>query len=137
MDRLIITVGIILMLVSLTPVIAVAQGTPSTIRTSFPITMQFSPVPNGNGWKGEAAPLNDPIIHDTIDNMIEHGVTGLYCPVSVYSPFSITADDAKKVADYAQSRGMLVTYQTGGLELFGRAMPPEICHREHSVVEGV
>ena len=127
MDRIFIAAEIALMLVSLTPVIAVAQGTPSTIRTPFPITMQFSPVPNGKGWKGEAAPLSDRIIHDTIDNMIEHGVTGLYCPVSVYSPFSITADDAKKVVDYAQSRGMFVTYQTGGLELFSRAMPPEIC----------
>jgi len=87
---------------------------------SFPVTMQFSPVPSGKGWRGEPGTLSDQVIRDTIDNMIEHGATGLYCPVWVYPPYSISPQEAKKVIEYAESRGMFITYQTGGLEMFHR-----------------
>ena len=95
-------------------------------RGSFPVTMQFSSVPDGRGWSGAGSPLTQEAIDATIDNMIRHGVTGLYCPVYVYPPNNISPEDAKKVEERAQSRGMSVTYQTGGLELFGRSAPPSM-----------
>lgn len=85
----------------------------------FPVTMQFNPVPSGEGWKGEPGPLSDEVIRNTIDNMIEHGATGIYCPIG-RQPYPVSAEDAKRVSDYAESRGMYITYQTGGLEMFRR-----------------
>jgi hypothetical protein len=46
----------------------------------FPVATQSSPVPSGQGWKGEAGPLSPSVIAATIDNMNEHGFTGIEGP---------------------------------------------------------
>jgi hypothetical protein len=52
--------------------------------------------------------------------MIDHGVTALQCPLPLPEPL------AKQVEDYAQKRGMGITYYIEhGLEGFKRDMPPE------------
>ena len=87
----------------------------------FPAVTQFSPVPSGRGWKGEAGPLGEDVLRDTIDNIREHGFTGIELPT--HRP----AEEEAFILEYAQSKGMLITYHAGGLELFGRTAPPEIC----------
>ncbi len=94
---------------------------------SFPVTVQFSPVPDGPGWHGGDQPLAEALIPATIDNVMAHGFTALYLPQpsSLGSPIP----DAlyPSIADAARSRGMKVTWQTGGLELFERMKPPQVC----------
>ena len=46
----------------------------------FPIVTQFSPVPSGKGWNGEEGPLSEEILRDTVDNIREHGFTGIEAP---------------------------------------------------------
>ena len=46
----------------------------------FPVVTQFSPVPSGKGWKGEEGPLSEEILRDTVDNIREHGFTGIEAP---------------------------------------------------------
>jgi len=105
-----------MMLLGFVPALAAKEKKTFTTLGSFPITMQFSAVPDGKGWKGGENPLTEQAMRDTVENMIAHGVTGVYAPES--RPY---------VTDYAQSRGMYVTYNTGGLELFGRYPAPSIC----------
>jgi len=87
----------------------------------FPVEAQFSPVPSGKGWTSVEQPLTPQLIRETIDNIIDHGFTGLEAPVR------LGKDHQTTILNYAQSRGMFITYHTGSLELFGRDKPPEIC----------
>ncbi len=87
----------------------------------FPAATQFSPVPSGKGWKGEEGPLSEAVLRDTIDNIREHGFTGIEAPT--HRP----ANEEAIILDYAQSKGMFVTYHAGALELFGRTAPPDTC----------
>ncbi len=87
----------------------------------FPVTTQFSPVPSGKGWKGEQGALSEEILRDTIDNIRQHGFTGIEGPT--HRP----AAEEAFILEYAQSKGMFVTWHVGALELFGRTDPPEIC----------
>ena len=87
----------------------------------FPAATQFSPVPSGKGWKGEEGPLSEQVIRDTVDNIREHGFTGIEAPT--HRP----AAEEAVILEYAQSKGMFVTYHAGALELFGRTDPPETC----------
>lgn len=87
----------------------------------FPVATQFSPVPSGEGWKGEEGPLSQAVIAATIDNMIAHGFTGIEGPT--HRP----AEEERYILEYAQSRGMFVTWHAGALEGFGRDTPPEPC----------
>jgi len=87
----------------------------------FPAVTQFSPVPSGKGWKGEEGPLSHEILRDTIDNIRDHGFTGIEAPT--HRP----AEEEAFILEYAQSKGMLVTCHVGALELFGRTDPPETC----------
>ncbi|MCD6175882.1 MAG: hypothetical protein J7K65_08990 [Planctomycetes bacterium] len=84
----------------------------------FPVMTQFSPVPSGKGWKGEEGPLSEKILRETIDNIIEHGFTGI--DANTYRP---DKEEAFILA-YAQSRGMFVASHVGSLEGFGRTAPP-------------
>jgi beta-lactamase superfamily II metal-dependent hydrolase len=93
------------------------QATPE----GFPVATQFSPVPSGKGWKGEEGPLSPEILRDTVDNIREHGFTGIEAPT--HRP----AEEEAVILEYAQSKGMFVTYHAGALEGFGRTDPPEIC----------
>jgi hypothetical protein len=85
----------------------------------FPVATQFSPVPSGNGWKGEEGPLSEKVLRDTVDNIIAHGFTGLE-----YDTHR-SAEEQAFILDYARSRGMFITAHTGGLEGFGRDAPPD------------
>lgn len=87
----------------------------------FPVVTQFSPVPSGQGWRGEEGPLSEAVLRDTIDNMLAHGVTGIEAPT--HRP----SEEEAFILAYAQSKGMIVSYHAGALEGFGRDKPPEIC----------
>ena len=89
--------------------------------TYFPVVTQFTPVPSGKGWKGEEGPLDEAVIRDTIDNLREHGFTGIEAPT--HRP----PDEEAKILRYAQEQGMIVSYHAGSLELFGRTEPPHPC----------
>jgi hypothetical protein len=105
---------------------AAPESTPKTPASAlhpdfFPVTTQFSPVPDGQGWKGETGALSAQVLRDTIDNLRAHGFTGLYHPLPL-------ADEQARVAlAYAQSRGMVITHITSGFEGFGRDAPPAVC----------
>jgi hypothetical protein len=85
----------------------------------FPIVTQFSPVPNGKGWKGGKEPLDEKDLRDTVDNILAHGFTGI--ETGVNRP----ENEKAFILNYAQSRGMILTHHAGALELFGRDKPPE------------
>jgi hypothetical protein len=87
----------------------------------FPVAAQFSPVPSGKGWTGQQGPLDARTLRDTIDNLLAHGFTGLEAPT--HRP---TAEETV-ILDYAQSRGMFISYQLGPLEQFERQSPPKTC----------
>jgi len=98
--------------------------TPQKLNTTktpdfFPIAVQFSPVPSGRGWDGKEGPLSEQTIRDTIDNLIAHGFTAIYLPTR--RPKA----EEDQILSYAQSRGMVITWETGGLEGFGREQPPK------------
>ncbi|MHB8897991.1 MAG: MBL fold metallo-hydrolase, partial [Thermoguttaceae bacterium] len=98
------------------------EGVCQAVRPEgFPVTTQFSPVPSGKGWKGEEGPLSQEVLRDTIDNIRQHGFTGIETPT--HRP----AEEEKFILDYAQSKGMFVTAHAGALELFGRTEPPPVC----------
>jgi len=84
----------------------------------FPVATQFSPVPSGDGWKGEEGPLSHKMLKLTIDNIIAHGFTGL--EKNTHRP----PDEESFILEYAQSQGMFITHHAGALELFGRDAPP-------------
>lgn len=83
----------------------------------FPVAAQFTPVPSGDGWKGEAGPLSEQVIRDTIDNIRAHGFTGIEGPT--HRP----PEEEALILGYAQSRGMFVTWHAGALENFERDKP--------------
>ena len=85
----------------------------------FPASCQFSPVPSGEGWKGGEGPIDEKTICATIDNMLAHGFTGIEMPTK-----RPPAEEAI-ILQYAQSRGMIVTYLSGGVENFSREQPPQ------------
>lgn len=87
----------------------------------FPVVTQFSPVPSGVGWKGEEGPLSDEVLRDTLDNIRSHGFTGIETPT--HRP----AAEEAFILNYAESRGMIVTYHAGALEGFERTAPPDTC----------
>jgi hypothetical protein len=98
-----------------------SQGNSSRKLDCFPVAAQFSPVPSGKGWAGQKGPLDAQTIRDTIDNLLAHGFTGLEAPTR-----RPAAEDAA-ILDYAQSRGMFISYQLGPLEQFERPSPPKTC----------
>ncbi|MCK5803448.1 MAG: hypothetical protein KAI66_11475 [Lentisphaeria bacterium] len=92
----------------------------------FPVAMQLSPLPcdydirHARYFYKTATRAR---LRAIVDDMIEHGATSLYLspPVSLQGKFGDTVN-------YAQSRGMTVTFNAGThSELFGRDKPPEIC----------
>lgn len=87
----------------------------------FPAVTQFSPVPSGSGWKGEEGPLSEEVLRATIDNIREHGFTGLELPT--HRP----PEEETILLEYARSRGMIFSYHAGALEGFGRTEPPNPC----------
>jgi len=82
---------------------------------NFPFAVQFSPLPSGKGWHGEKVPLSDELMKESVQNLIEHGVTHL-------ATGSFSGKSA--LLDYAQDQGMMIDCMSGGLELFHRENPP-------------
>lgn len=99
---------------------AYAQGQDNVPEKNFPVSVQFSPVPSGEGWHGEARPLSDQVKKATIQNFIDHGVTHINS-----GGFSGSDPETMSVLEYAQSRGMMIDCMSGGMELFHRQTPPE------------
>ena len=87
----------------------------------FPVATQFSPVPAGEGWKGEEGSLSGEVLRATIDNILAHGFTGIEAPT--HRP----AEEEAILLQYAASKGMFVTHNAGALEGFERTSPPPVC----------
>lgn len=105
------------------PVLLVAEQSDfvPSVPNVFPVATQFSPVPSGKGWKGEEGSLDEQTLRDTIDNIWDHGFTGIEAGTH------LPAEQEAFVLEYARSKGMFITAHAGALELFGRDSPPEIC----------
>lgn len=103
--------------------VALADSPQSTPRVStvdfFPVATQFSPVPSGEGWKGEEGALSQDVLRATIDNIYNHGFRGIQLDTGR------PPEEEAFILEYAQSRGMFITAHLGSLELFGREAPPE------------
>ncbi len=93
----------------------------------FPVTVQFSPVPDAPGWQGGDQKLDEALVLSTLDNIIAHGCTALYLPQSSQMGAPVPEALHPAIAGAARARGMKVTWQAGGLELFGRKQPPKNC----------
>jgi len=93
-------------------------------KQSFPITVQISPLPNGAAWKDAAPSQARRALRAAIDQVIDHGFTGIEYPIH------LTPELDRYVTDYARSKGMFLTYNhtfaKGGVENFGRNTPPSI-----------
>ena len=95
--------------------------TPRVKAGSFPVSVQFTPVPSGKGWRDETPPLTDQVIEETIENIILHGCTNL-CMGEYTGQGS-----NQKVMNYGQKLGMQIDYTTNGVQLFKRNEPSPIC----------
>lgn len=87
----------------------------------FPVSVQFTPVPSGKGWRDERPPLTDETMRETIHNIILHGCTHIAA-----GEFSNGGANLK-VFDYAQSLGMKIDFTSNGVQLFKRNDPPKYC----------
>lgn len=99
----------------------VMGAAPVVPDNAFPACIQFSPVPDGKGWKGEKPPIPTEVQQDTLLNLIGHGFSVLYYPVGALSDAQ-----SQEVLTSAQALGMKVNYMTGGFEMFDREHPPAI-----------
>lgn len=84
----------------------------------FPVCVQLSPLPSGKGWKSGSGPLDKQTLRDSIDNLLEHGVTGIETRVRLPEP------DQDYLRQYAVERGMFLVAHAGAIEGFGRDDPP-------------
>jgi len=99
----------------------VMGAAPAVPDNAFPACIQFSPVPDGKGWKGEKPPISTEVLQETLQNLIGHGFSVLYYPVGGLSDVQ-----NQEVLASAQALGMKVNYMTGGFEMFDREHPPAI-----------
>jgi len=93
-------------------------------KDCFPVTVQWSKLPSRPAWTNSPSGKTKNGLYAMIDDIIKHGFTGLEFPLHLPS------GETAAVLRYAQSRGMFVTYdrtfQKGGVENFGRNVPPPI-----------
>ncbi|MEJ7691983.1 beta-galactosidase trimerization domain-containing protein [Daejeonella sp.] len=94
------------------------ETTPFVKPGSFPISVQFTPVPSGKGWKDEKPPLTDQVIEETIHNIILHGFTNLS-----FGAFG-SGGATPKALTYGQKLGMKIDLTSNGVQLFKRNIPP-------------
>lgn len=108
---------------------------PSTIprvkEGSFPVSVQFTPVPSGKGWHDEIPPLTDQTIKETIHNIILHGCTNL-----AVGSFGDGWNN-EKVINYAQQLGMGIDFTSNGVQLFRRNDPPFCSIYEPEYIDSV
>jgi hypothetical protein len=93
-------------------------GTPHVPAGAFPVSVQFTPVPSGKGWKDEILPLSDGVMQETVQNIILHGCTHLAA-----GEFS-NGGANQKVFEYARKLGMKIDWTSNGVQLFKRNDPP-------------
>ena len=93
---------------------------PRVPKSHFPISVQFTPVPSGNGWHNERPPLSKDVIRENIHNIILHGCTNICAG-------SYSNRGGSYVLDYAQSLGMQIDYTTHGVQIFKRNEPADLC----------
>ena len=98
-----------------------ARATAPVPDDAFPACIQFSPLPAGQGWKGEKPPLSAEVQQDTLLNLIGHGFSVLYYPIG-----GLSEPQGQEVLASAQALGMKVNFMTGGFEGFDRDHPPAI-----------
>lgn len=84
----------------------------------FPVCGQLSPLPSGKGWKSGSGPLDEQTLRDTIDNLREHGFSGVEMNID------LPPENADYLRKYALEQGMFLVTHTGGIEGFGRDKPP-------------
>lgn len=88
------------------------------LTQSFPVTVQYSPIPSRTAF-ANVFPDTPASRREVIDDLIDHGVTLLQCPLPM------PEKEAREVERYAQERGMGITwYIEKGLEGFKRDTPP-------------
>ncbi|MCW3092913.1 MAG: hypothetical protein JWP81_3982 [Ferruginibacter sp.] len=112
--------GAILMFVTTTNV--VGQRSLSNVPVpgnTFPVTLQFSPLPSVDIKKGENASASREAGRKSIEDIIAHGFGALWVR-------SIPGEQSKEIIKYAQLRGMKVDYMTNGFEMFNRYDPPAV-----------
>lgn len=98
---------------------ALPPGTPGVKPGSFPVSVQFTRVPSGKGWRDEELPLTDQVMQETIHNIILHGCTHIAA-----GDFSRGGAN-EKVLQYAQKLGMKIDWTSNGVQLFKRNDPPQ------------
>ena len=84
----------------------------------FPVAAQLSPFPSGKGWKSGAGPLDEQTLRDSIDNLLEHGFTGIETGIG------LPKENQEFLLEYAVERGMFLVSHAGAIEGFGRNNPP-------------
>src|SRR5206468_4043315 len=85
------------------------------------VAMQFSPIPFDGVPIAKSFPDSRPTLHRMIDDLIDHGMNQLVCPLPL--PADLTMD----VESYAQSRGMTIMFWfERGIETFKRDKPPKV-----------
>ena len=107
---------------------AAAPRTPATLpalspipSNAFPVAVEFSPLPREGVPTSSVVMRSPAVLRRAVDEIIDHGFTTLLSPVN------LAPEALKFVEEYAQSRGMTITYNCfGGVELFGREAPPKI-----------
>lgn len=86
----------------------------------FPVATQLSPLASGNGWTGQDGPLDQQTLRDTVENLRQHGFTGLETHID-----GLPESEANYLRGHAVEQGMFLVAHTGGLEGFGRDTPPD------------
>ena len=104
---------------------------PRVSKNYFPVSVQFTPVPSGKGWRDERPPLTDETMRETIHNIILHGCTHIAA-----GEFSNGGANLK-VFDYAQSLGMKIDFTSNGVQLFKRNDPPKYCVYSQEYLDSV
>jgi hypothetical protein len=94
-------------------------GIPRVKPGSFPVSVQFTRVPSGKGWRDEELPLTDEVMKETVHNIILHGCTHI-----ATGEFS-SGGANEKVLNYAQQLGMKIDWTSNGVQLFKRNDPPQ------------
>ncbi len=112
-----------LMLVLSTSHSAFAQSKGTTpkepLHGYFPVCGQLSPLPGGKGWKSGSGPLDKQTLRDTIDNLRQHGFSGLEMRID------LPQGESDYLREYALEQGMFLVTHAGAIEGFGRDNPPK------------
>ena len=112
--------GLILLFSASCPAVVHANDAKSDEKSPgyFPVAAQLSPFPSGKGWKSGSGPLDEQTLRDSIDNLLEHGFTGIETGIG------LPKENQDFLRQYALERGMFLVAHAGAIEGFGRNNPP-------------